>query len=69
MSACATQVFREKMARASRQGATPTALREIVREFATSKSAKMGNFGSKEPWKIRAFGKCRRKRLSCQCFQ
>ncbi len=48
---------------------TLTQSREIVREFATSKSAKMGNFGSKEPWKIRAFGKCRRKRLSCQCFQ
>jgi hypothetical protein len=51
------------------QGATPTALRETVREFAPSKSAKMGNLGFKEPWKILAFGKCRRKRLSCQCFQ
>jgi len=51
------------------QGATPTALRETVREFAPSKSAKMGNFGFKEPWKILAFGKCRRKRLSYQCFQ
>jgi hypothetical protein len=50
-------------------GATPTALRETVREFAPSKSAKMGNFGFKEPWKILAFGKCRRKRLSYQCFQ
>jgi hypothetical protein len=29
----------------------------------------MGNFGFKEPWKILAFGKCRRKRLSYQCFQ
>jgi len=48
---------------------TPTQSRETVREFAPSKSAKMGNFGFKEPWKILAFGKCRRKRLSYQCFQ
>jgi hypothetical protein len=50
-------------------GVTPTQSRETVREFAPSKSAKMGNFGFKEPWKILAFGKCRRKRLSYQCFQ